>query len=823
MNPPIEEDFFQQYESQYVTDLSGALIRVEDATRADLQTFYTLTIDGREVKDVPKAVPARDDQGNVIRDAEGQVKPRLTTVYDAVTWRYRDDPNADFGPPDPKNPVPVLCHQNHQRPIGVCRVCSCLTVKSGRVGEKLIPSCQHPIVNGMEVHTVASLVNVKTPTGKEPEPAGMYLRKSVKVLLELLAANSLHEEQPTNDRRYRNELLDLCKRFGIPIKAAGDRRVSIGTNFFRRSPDPNKIDNSSEVIKVDHNNCILCDRCVRGCSEVKPFKIIGHTGFGNKATISFDLGDPMSESNCVRCGECTVSCPTGALTFKGSVYWPDPANPKTKRDPWADEPMTPKPQTVPAEKLVRVKLYEGVPYAFLKWNEGAVGEVSAAPGTVLCKQGEYGSTAFQILEGGVEVVGPQGQIFVTLQPKDVIVGEMAVMAHEPRAATLRVAPSGAKLWVIKRNMLHMLQRNRAARETLRPIYRARALSSYLRSGMLFEKILNNEQNDLCIKFLAARKDVRYVQVDPGQAVFQQNNEADSFYVIAKGHVTIEEKKPGGHVITRNYLGRGRSFGEIGLLSKLYDEVGEIVDDKMPGKRGRRTQTCAALDHVELVKISAEAFAELLNNNPEIKSKVIAKAREMLLSPPPPVGNDMGAFVKKDVGLYQGQKLMVLDLNRCTRCQECVKACAETHGGVTRLVLEGNRFGKYLVPSACRSCYDPACLTGCPVDAIHRRPADASKGAKSLAIFIEDHCIGCSLCATNCPFGSIHMLEKEDAPGSFRWVYQGRRAATNCDLCESLDGDPRCVKRCPHEAAIRTPGIEFAKMVELKPLGPAPAK
>src|SRR5262245_21279741 len=137
MNPPVQEDFFQQYESQYVTDLSGALIRVEDATRSDLQTFYALTIDGQKVANVPKAVPARDDQGNGIRDADGQVKPRLTTGYDAVTWRYREDPDANFPGPDPKNPVPVLCHQNHMRAIGVCRVCSCLTVMNGRVGEKL--------------------------------------------------------------------------------------------------------------------------------------------------------------------------------------------------------------------------------------------------------------------------------------------------------------------------------------------------------------------------------------------------------------------------------------------------------------------------------------------------------------------------------------------------------------------------------------------------------------------------------------------------------------------------------------------------------------
>src|SRR6202041_1801977 len=108
-------------------------------------------------------------------------------------------------------------------------------------------------------------------------------------------------------------------------------------------------------------------------------------------------------------------------------------------------------------------------------------------------------------------------------------------------------------------------------------------------------------------------------------------------------------------------------------------------------------------------------------------------------------------------------------------------CADSRDGVTRLILEGNRFGEYLVPSACRSCHDPACLVGCPVDAIHRKPTSKKMaGKQSLAIVIEDHCIGCGLCAHNCPFGSIHMHELEGK----RKASTKKREATNCDLCES---------------------------------------
>ena len=95
-----------------------------------------------------------------------------------------------------------------------------------------------------------------------------------------------------------------------------------------------------------------------------------------------------------------------------------------------------------------------------------------------------------------------------------------------------------------------------------------------------------------------------------------------------------------------------------------------------------------------------------------------------------------------------QSLLVLDLEKCTRCDECTKACADTHEGVTRLIREGLRFDKFLVASSCRSCLDPYCMVGCPVGSIRRR--------ETREIIIEDWCIGCGKCAENCPYGNINM-------------------------------------------------------------------
>jgi len=144
-----------------------------------------------------------------------------------------------------------------------------------------------------------------------------------------------------------------------------------------------------------------------------------------------------------------------------------------------------------------------------------------------------------------------------------------------------------------------------------------------------------------------------------------------------------------------------------------------------------------------------------------------------------------------LGLYQGQKLLVLDLERCTRCDECTRGCADSHGdGYSRLLREGLRFDRFLVAASCRSCHKPYCLEGCPVDAIHRK-------GKHLEVVIDNHCIGCGLCEKGCPYGAIQMTTPGDRAVA--------RKAINCDLCGDLvprGADPFCVRACPHEAAFR---------------------
>jgi len=331
-----------------------------------------------------------------------------------------------------------------------------------------------------------------------------------------------------------------------------------------------------------------------------------------------------------------------------------------------------------------------------------------------------------------------------------------------------------------RNVLQMLQKNKKFKEQLDKSYRERALAQHLRSVPILSGL-----DDKFIEQLRNR--VELERFDAGDVIVKQGDMADAFYLIRVGCVRVSQTHPGGEMVL-TYLSRGEYFGEMGLL-----------------KGGKRTAQCTALDHVEVVKIKKADFDFMLSWFEGLRAKFEGEAakREAATkvmterAPDVPLDDFLGQ------GLMHAQSLLLLDLEKCTRCDECVRACADAHDGVTRLVREGLRFDKYLVPTSCRSCMDPLCMIGCPVGSIRRK--------ESLEIIIEDWCIGCGLCSQQCPYGNITMhpfqvtIDDPDRPGSKKAVMKEK--ATACDLCTELK-EPSCVYACPHDAAHRVDARTF---------------
>jgi CRP-like cAMP-binding protein/Fe-S-cluster-containing hydrogenase component 2 len=770
-------------EALFSRDVEGQLIRVVAASQQDYDAPVTLTIDGAEIT-VMKAVPRTDAQGNIINDEHGLTVPRRTTIYDAVTALFNRQRRAGG-----RHPVPTLCHREHMTPVGVCRVCVvALGRREGgqqRNEERLVPACVHPVEPGMVVHTMES-----------PQPAlRQRVHDSVRVVVELMAADHLRgngaPSAPT-------EFETLAAR--VSADAARFRMES------RPAPAP---DRSSHMIEVDRDRCVMCDRCSRACNEVRENFVIGRSGKGYGAHIAFDLDVDMGASTCVSCGECMTSCPTSALVFRRPVesQW------RRQRLGTSDAYFE-----VTGEDLKRHPLFEDMPLKFLQWNVGAVIGWRVKRGDVLCHQGETGGTAFVLLRGrfgywrrtqkrrgllnwitphlpwrGAPAGEPDGQ----LTPDDLIVGEMTCMNNQPRTATVAALEDG-EVWIARRNLLYVVQRDRHARERLDRIYRERALYNHLRDIAFFAD-LDDAQLAECRRFLAGR--VALVRADPGQIIFSQGEPADAFYMIRHGHVKTTQAV-NGETRVLSYMRPNMYFGEIGLVSR------EVVDDSLtPDRWDRRTATCSALDHVELVRVRRDDFREMLRMFPALLKMFVEVAHRRL-------GSDRGFEPRRSAllarflehGLYNGEKMLVFDMDACTRCDLCVRACAEGHDGVPRLVREGPRLGRFQIMGACRSCTDPYCLVGCPVDAIHREG--------SLETVIEDHCIGCGQCARNCPYDAITMIDTGDGTVA-------QRRAVTCDLCRNIVRHPgsdevRCVYSCPHQAAMRMSGDDLWRRLTNEP-------
>ena len=153
--------------------------------------------------------------------------------------------------------------------------------------------------------------------------------------------------------------------------------------------------------------------------------------------------------------------------------------------------------------------------------------------------------------------------------------------------------------------------------------------------------------------------------------------------------------------------------------------------------------------------------------------------------------------------------MLHDVSKCTACRGCMVACKQwknlpadmspfegnyqSHEDLSpstynlikmKETYENGNFRWDFLKFQCMHCGIPACAKACPEEAL-------VKQANGVVSFIEDRCVGCGYCETNCTF---------DVPR----IDAVRKKSTKCNLCEDRIANgmvPSCAQTCTADAIL----------------------
>ena len=186
--------------------------------------------------------------------------------------------------------VPTLCDDPRLDAYGSCRVCSVDVALSVDGARKVVASCHTPVAEGMHIFTDSDRVT--------------KLRKNI---VELVLSD---HPSDCNDCDANNN----CELQDVAI-ATGVREVRFVNP--KQSVDeytPNAFDDSHPYMRMDLSTCINCYRCVRACDEIQGEQVLSVSGRGFASQIIKGDHSTFEASDCVSCGACAQTCPTGAIS-----------------------------------------------------------------------------------------------------------------------------------------------------------------------------------------------------------------------------------------------------------------------------------------------------------------------------------------------------------------------------------------------------------------------------------------------------------------------------------------------------------------------------
>ena len=410
---------------------------------------------------------------------------------------------------------------------------------------------------------------------------------------------------------------------------------------------------------------------------------------------------------------------------------------------------------------------------------------------------------------------------VTLSQGEIF-GEMSALTRTPRSATVVAGSEMQVLEIRWQGFRELLKRHTALRQHVDRLYRENSLAAHLREVGIFKSLPAETIAELAKQttfanfgefrwnrtFESSQQDDVAQQILAEPVITTQGDYADGLTLIRNGFARLSRQHGSGFQ-TIAYLGKGETFG-----------FRELAHNWRTGQQRSWSLGLRAVGYVDVLKIPTAAIEQL----------VLPQLAASELPPPLPeldagIGNGNRRMSQRDETLdsglleflvggrhINGTQAMVIDLDRCTRCDDCVRACAATHDDNPRFIRQGPKHDHWMIANACMHCVDPVCMIGCPTGAIGR---DTVSGT----ITINDRtCVGCSTCANSCPYHNIRMVEISDAKGRpLRDQDSGLPIvkATKCDLCLDQPAGPACQRACPHDALVRVDLTTPLEMLNLE--------
>jgi Fe-S-cluster-containing dehydrogenase component/CRP-like cAMP-binding protein len=385
-------------------------------------------------------------------------------------------------------------------------------------------------------------------------------------------------------------------------------------------------------------------------------------------------------------------------------------------------------------------------------------------------------------------------------------GEIAALGRTPRTSTV-VAEGDAQVLEIRWQGLREIRRYSPEwKAQIDSRYRERSLRRHLAETPLLYNLSEETlgliadatrfetfgEFDWQSAYHRVREAGERERLEQEPLIAREGDYPNGLLLVRSGFARVSNRYNHGER-TESYIGKGEAFGLAEIIAGWQGKV-------TPLRRSLR-----ALGYVDVLFIPTAILEQHVF--PRLTPEQLATLTQDL-SPPTAVvgpgavldasGNTFLEFIVAQ-RFINGRAAMLIDLDRCTRCDDCVRACAATHDNNPRFIRQGPESSGVMVASACMHCVDPVCMIGCPTGAIHRESINGQVEIN------PDTCIGCSVCAQSCPYGTIQMValhDEEGLPVVTEETGAPIRRATKCDLCIDQPSGPACVSACPHDALIR---------------------